>query len=781
MDVDELPEPYHTMPKRWILVTLALALIAVWTNVSAARVMLHGESLEMRQAILAASADAYIAYNDVSRAFEIGNSKIRRQMRYDSVSGFRLIGLTNVETGHAWLAPGGSSAELRMVLDGEVITGPDARFALQDYQAVAHPDGSVELEVSLARGPLTARLHYCIFPWSGVFEQWISLENTGATVLRNLTALDSLSLVLHPSPAPLTLYWVQGLSPAIDDPEAPQPNPVLRLRSLQLDEGVAQELGSTERSSQGSMGWFALADPELDEGVFGGIEWSGAWQLSAARDSGDTLLRGGMLNIRHDLVPGQVFESPRRFLGFYTGDLDDAANASHAFARTYLMHPLPFAFPWTQYNTWYAYGISLDEGSLRRQVDAAAELGIELFYVDAGWYEGSPPEGDFGYGLGTWRENQEKFPSGLKSFADYVHSKGMRFGLWVEPERVDLRYVGDGKEIQWEWLAPEAREAGQVQTLLPSGEELAQTAQVCLGNPEAREWVKTWLARLVRDYDLEWLKWDNNLWMSCDLPGQAGDGNYAHVQGLYEVLDYLREQFPDLIVENCASGGNRMDYALMRRTDIAWLSDETDPSYRVRYHLAGASYAFPPEYLNTWLVDSPTESLGEGADAADFRAWLRSRMMGAFGISTPIADWPPEMRTTAAIEIAQYKIIRPIIANGQLYRLLPQTDLAYPVLEPPSSPDAAEFLNPGENRGVVFLFHGQIPWQQRRLTLKGLDPETLYEITSADRTISMIRTGEQLMTVGIRFHYEANQPSSLLLINQAPSGALPDPSPTAER
>lgn len=775
------PRHFPRLPRRFIVVALALVLIALWTNVSAARVVLHGESLEMRNAILAASADAYVAYNEATRGFEIGNSRIRRQMRYDSASGFRLVGLTNVATGHAWLAPSTLNAELYMVLDGQVITGPDARFVLRDYQAIPNPDGSLELVVSLARGPLTAKLHYVVFPWSGVFEQWISLENTGVAVLRNLTALDSLSLALRPSPAPLTLYWVQGLSPAIDDPEASQPNPVLRMRSLQLDEGVAQELGSTERSSQGSMGWFALADPTLGEGLFGGIEWSGAWKLSVARNSGDTLLRAGMLNVRHDLVPGQVFESPHRFLGFYQGDLDDAANASHAFARTYLMHPLPFAFPWTQYNTWYAYGIALDEETLRREVDAAAELGLELFYVDAGWYDGSPPEGDFGYGLGTWRENRNKFPSGLKSFADYVHGKGMRFGLWVEPERVDLRYVGEDNEIQWDWLAPEAQNAAQAHNFVPSGEELAHTAQVCLGKPEAREWVKTWLTRLVREYDLDWLKWDNNLWMSCDSPGELGDGNYAHVRGLYEVLDYLRAEFPNLIIENCASGGNRMDYALMRRTDIAWLSDETGPSYRVRYHLAGASYAFPPEYLNTWLVDSPSEPLNETIDPATLRAWLRSRMMGAFGISAPLADWSPQMRATAAIEIEQYKIIRPIIANGQLYRLLPQTDLAYPALEPPSSPDAAEFLNPGENRGVVFMFRGQIPWQQRRLTLKGLEPERLYQITSADRTISLLRTGKQLMTSGIRFRYEANQPSALLFINQAPEGALPDPSPTPEK
>jgi alpha-galactosidase len=760
----------RSLAKRALRLTTAIAaLLLLGASTSAVRTSLHVMRAELGAKIVAESADAYVTYDEQALIWEIGNSSIARRMRFDPGGGYRLLALSNRRTGVEWSDPEGTASnELRLGLGGELITGADKRLKLKGYKTLTHPNGSLELLVSLADGPLSVSIHYLLFPWTSVFEQWVSVENTGSDVLRDLTTLDSISLSLRPSADPLTLYWVQGLSPQVENHEETQTLPVLRLRSLELEEGVSQELGSSARSSEDSMGWFALADNALREGLYGGIEWSGAWQLSAKREGGRTILLAGMRNLRRDLVPGEAFVSPRRFLGLYQGDLDDAANASHAFARTFLMHPLPYDFPWTTYNTWYAFGIDLDEERLRRQVDVAAELGLEVFYVDAGWYEGSPAQGDFGWGLGTWKENRDKFPSGLAAFSAYVHSKGMRFGLWVEPERVDMRYVGDGQEIPQNWLAPE----GDALTAQQEGEELATTAQICLGHRPAREWEKSWLARLVRDYDLDWLKWDYNLWMSCDAPGEPGDANYAHIMGLYEVLDYLQTEFPNLIVENCASGGNRMDYGLMRRTDIAWLSDESEPSYRVRYHMTGASYPFPPEYLNTWLVPSENEPVDETTDPAKLRAWLRSRMMGAFGISMDIAGWPEEIRTVVANEIAQYKVMRPIITNGSLYRLLPQSELTIPDLLAPASPDGVEFWSSGENIGAVLLFQGAVPWRQRRVLLKGLEREMLYEVTSADRTMSLKMTGEELMTQGIRFRYEASQPSTLLFIKPAPPGSL---------
>ena len=705
--------------------------------------------------IVAQAGDAYIAYDAANRTWEIGSAGIRRRMDYRANEGFRLTRLTNKLTGREWLAPGsGTSSELRMTLGDEEITGAAKEWALQGYRTITHANQSLELIITLAHRQLHAHLHYVVFPDTSVIEQWAEIENITSAPLPALTRWESFSIALRPSADELSLYWVQGLNPRVARESAQDPVPTLRLRSAKID-AAGQTIGSTGRSSEQAMGWFALTAPGLRGGMFGGIEWSGEWQLRVAREGENTVLRAGLENVRVRLLPGEKFESPRRFVGFFRDDLDDAANASHTFARRYLMRPRPPDFPWTQFNTWFAFYTNLNEENLRREVDLAAELGLEVFVVDAGWYEGSPALGDFSFGLGTWRENREKFPSGLAAFSDYVRRKGMKFGLWVEPERVDIRYVG--KEIPSEWLA-------YADPAAPLPEGAARTAQICFGHPAARAWAKTWLARLVREYNLDWLKWDSNGWASCNPPGESGDGDLAHVRGLYDILDSLRAEFPNLIIENCASGGNRMDYGLLRRTDIAWLSDETDPSYRVRYHVIGASYPFPPEYLNAWFVPSYFEHLESAErDPLVLRAWLRSRMMGAFGISYSLQSWSAAMRASVAAEIARYKNFRRVLAEGKQYHLLPQSDLTID-LEPPDEPDAAQFFDPFTQSGVVFLFRGNITWSERRVRLKGLSPEAYYHITSADGAISLRATGRALMTQSLRFPYEAARPSALLFI-----------------
>ena len=304
----------------------------------------------------------------------------------------------------------------------------------------------------------------------------------------------------------------------------------------------------------------------------------------------------------------------------------------------------------------------------------------------------------------------------------------------------------------------------------------------------ARAWLTDHIDRQITENGIDVYRQDFNFdplpyWQAADTPNRQGISEIKYIEGLYSFWDELLQRHPNLIIENCASGGNRMDYALMRRTDIAWLSDETDPSYRVRYHMAGASYPFPPEYLNTWLIDSASEPLADTTDPATLRSWLRSRMMGAFGISADLVAWSPELRAVAAIEIEQYKKTRQMIANSRLYRLLPQTELKLPdtsageSLEPPASPDAAEFINPMGDTGAVFLFRGAVPWSQRRVTLKGMEPDMLYQVTSADRTMSLRRTGQELMTQGIRFRYNSAHPSTLLFFQPAATDAPADAPP----
>jgi hypothetical protein len=339
-----------------ILLITACLLAALLTSTSAA-----GNDQPPPGKTLAQSGDAYVAYDDQTLTWEIGTAGIGRRMDYDYGSGLHLASLKNKLTGREWLAPNsGASSELRTELDGQIIEGSAREFTLRDYGVNRRADGSIELEIHLTRGLLVVHLHYAVFPNTSIIDRWVELENSSRNTMRDLTALDFISFSVSPSPDPLTLYWVEGLNPPDSDKTEPHPDPVLALKSAELVEGSAIPIGSNGRSSEDSVGWFVLALPSQNEGLFSGIEWSGAWLMSAGRKNGQTALDAELQGLDRDLAPGEIFESPHRFLGFYRGDLDDASNATHTFVRQYLMRPRPTDWPWTQFNTWFAYYTDLN-------------------------------------------------------------------------------------------------------------------------------------------------------------------------------------------------------------------------------------------------------------------------------------------------------------------------------------------------------------------------------------------------------------------------------------
>ncbi|MCI0475225.1 MAG: alpha-galactosidase, partial [Anaerolineales bacterium] len=404
--------------------------------------------------IIARSKDAYIAYDASARAWEIATDKIYRRMQFEPGKGLRLRDFRNPSSGRDWLDSASDNPAFLIVLGGETITSLAEEWTLIEHATRVLNNRAIEFRVTLARGDVRVHFYTVAHPDTSIVEQWAIVANAGNAPLPALTAINDFWWTFKQSAENLRLHWVQGVDvPPENFGDLPRVA-ALKLCTRELSEGVTHDFFSTRRSCEENVGWFALAAPELGEGIVGAVEWSGAWWMRASRANGATSLFAMVGDIARELAPNESFESPHRFIGFFSGDLDDAANVTREFARQYLMPPRPANFPYTHFNTWFTCFVNLDESALKREVDLAAELGLEAFCVDAGWYAGSPRDADFSFGLGTWRENREKFPSGLAAFSDYVHRKKMKFGLWVEPERVDLKYAGPGTEIPHEWLSP---------------------------------------------------------------------------------------------------------------------------------------------------------------------------------------------------------------------------------------------------------------------------------------------------------------------------------------
>ncbi len=272
---------------------------------------------------------------------------------------------------------------------------------------------------------------------------------------------------------------------------------------------------------------------------------------------------------------------------------------------------------------------------------------------------------------GDWElVNTARFPSGIRALADEVHALGMKFGLWCEIE-------GLGRSAALNDQHPDF-------AALRDGEPLGY---VCMGNPDAGQWAFETLSRLIRDYAADWIKLDFNLepFAGCNRTDHghgAGDGLYAHYRGYYRLLDRIRAAFPEVVLENCASGGLRIDLgdAAAHAPDLPERSRLAGP--RSTGVLGGDDPApgrrLPALELQRVARRKPAagaelQPARPGADGAAVRLFTRAGMLGAFGLSQKLPDLPEWVAKRLAAHIRVYKQhVRRFVREGDLYRLTDQ-------------------------------------------------------------------------------------------------------------
>ena len=237
--------------------------------------------------------------------------------------------------------------------------------------------------------------------------------------------------------------------------------------------------------------------------------------------------------------------------------------------------------------------------------------------------------------------------------SDHAHRRGLKFAVWVEPERVDMATVGRPGQARERFLA---QEHGQYQ---PGHDNAAATAaQICLADEEAWQWVRDRLFAFLDEARPDYLKIDLNGWLICtrtDHDHTADGGNFAHVHGLYRLLAALRERYPQMAIENCAGGARRLDAEMLTRTDAHWMDDRTAPATRVRHHLQVLSAIVPPQALLSYLMGNEDESL---TDTRDLALLARSRMPGTFGLTLDFRTIDAGTWRGLAAQIDAYKQLR---------------------------------------------------------------------------------------------------------------------------
>lgn len=393
------------------------------------------------------------------------------------------------------------------------------------------------------------------------------------------------------------------------------------------------------------------------------IAWSGNYRAQ--------FTSGEKLNVKVSLEPGFVthLNIGEEFSGFdviYTVDqpsLNIASQQLHTYVRNELYKTENYKPP-VVWNHWWSYeDIEITEDIFKANVDVAATLGFEYAMLDAGWFGQTSQFWELI--RGDWSlHNKERFPSGIKNLANYVKSKGLKFGIWIE-----LEGLGINSAIYQNNPQLVARRNGN------------SLEYVCLGSRDNQNWAFAQFKMLIEQFGAEYIKLDFNLdpgrGCNClDHNHGADDGLYHHYKGLYDVVRRVKQKYPNVILENCSSGGLRADLALLVNMDVCFMSD---PDYTEHSHQCyqGFRLFLPPERIFHFSWSHAIDKGRYAIPQCDFnnlnlsdafkRYTLRSVAQHGFGISHPLIEYKDEDHQLIKAEIELHNSLIDIINNSKLY------------------------------------------------------------------------------------------------------------------
>ena len=454
---------------------------------------------------------------------------------------------------------------------------------------------------------------------------------------------------------------------------------------------------------------------------FGELGWSGSWRITVEQDTMQQVrITGGYnpFDFGYSLAPGQSLSTPIFYAGHTSGGYGAAARLLHRFQLTRILPgaPHPRVRP-VLYNSWEATEFNVSEAGQIALAEKAASIGVDRFVMDDGWFG---QRNNDRAGLGDWYVNKQKFPHGLKPLIEKVHSLGMDFGLWVEPEMVNPD--SDLYRAHPDWVLHfngRPRTEGRHQLVLN------------LALPEVRAYVFHFLDQLLTDNDIAFLKWDyNRPWTEPGwpqvAPGQQKKVYVAAIDNLYSILAELRAKHPKVEIESCSSGGGRVDLGILRYADEVWPSDNTDAFDRLAIQ-EGFSDAYTPAIMMAWVTDVPS-GLDNRTVSLPYRFLVA--MQGGLGIGTNLNKATPQDFATDKAMIAAYKGIRETVQHGSLYHL------ASSLNNTPYS--AEESVSTDGKQAVLFayLHSSQDGYPYPRLFLQGLNPKATYKVRSIYGTLT---------------------------------------------
>ncbi|MBE6667572.1 MAG: alpha-galactosidase [Ruminococcaceae bacterium] len=411
----------------------------------------------------------------------------------------------------------------------------------------------------------------------------------------------------------------------------------------------------------------------------------------------------------YTLESGECFSSPEAVMTYSAYGFGKMTRNFHNYIRDTIMPKAAFEPHPVVLNTWEACKFDIDAPKLVKFAEEANKLGFDMLVMDDGWF--GERHNDRA-ALGDWYVSDRKFPNGLKAFVDEVHSKGVKFGIWIEPEMINPDSELYRAHPEW-CLRVEGREP------LRSRHQLV----LDMSNNEVIEYLKGIFDKTFKDIDIEYFKWDMNRHMSnvgsSALPAHRQDEvSFRYMKGVYKLLDWLAERFPNTVIETCSGGGGRYDMAMMTYGIQIWTSDKTNP-YNRTFIQSAAMTAYPAMTMSCH-VSNPKGDMR----SLDFR--YKVALGGMLGYELNILEMTEEIKLEIAKQIKEYKLIEDVMRLGDYYMLT----------SPVKYPYSSYYYVNGDNGRIVLSVIETAACKAGRTKL--------LKIRRADRdaTYSDIRTGK---------------------------------------
>lgn len=469
-------------------------------------------------------------------------SMIGRHMKQEELLEYRPFGGQSVAEPSLKITFPDGTRNLFLIYQSHEIQGEELRIVTKDPQF-----------------PVQVTLHYQVCPEFDVITRWASVENLGQeNYMLEMAASANWTLPIRKD---YRLTYFTGNYG----------------HEFQLNREM---LGSAKRvleSRRGLSGFDCVPFFMVDNGdateergqvYYGSVLWSGNWKITVEKDCNEqTIITGGVndFDFTWCLTPGQTYTTPEFFAGcLIDGGFGGVGRRMHRYARANIIHPnerdrlLPII-----YNTHNSFYNRVDESIVLKEIDAAHEVGIELFVLEggwSGWHDLDSPVNNYHshrLGFGTWEVNPLRFPNGLKPIADKLHGYGMKFGLWIEPEAVFVtnRIVTEHPD----WIIGYDNRPLEVAGAM-------NCYSLDMANDETCEYITNLLIKLIGENDIDYIKNDFNRanphmgFRGAPLEHKK-EGWDRYVRNMWKCYTRMKQAFPDLIFENSASGGKRSSLA----------------------------------------------------------------------------------------------------------------------------------------------------------------------------------------------------------------------------